>query len=169
MDNKMMVLLEDIKSLVLANVEGQKAFEERFERRLTNLELDMAEIKKTILVVIKEIGNVKTELADVKADLADVRNDLADVRNDLADVKTELVDVRNDLADVKTELADAKNELKILESKVAQLRETVTASNRKNEMWFDLLAREYGKLRLEMEALKEEVNLLSQNVPAPAE
>ncbi len=134
MDNKMMVLLEDIKSLVLANIEGQKAFEERFERRLTNLELDMAEIKKTILVVIKEIGNIKTELADVKADLA-----------------------------------DAKNELKILESKVAQLREAVTASNRKNEMWFDLLAREYGKLRLEMEALKEEVNLLSQNVPASAE
>jgi cell division protein FtsB len=36
-------------------------------------------------------------------------------------------------------------------------------------MWFDLLAREYGKLRLEMEALKEEVNLLSQNVQIPAE
>ncbi len=162
MDNKMMVLLEDIKSLVLANIEGQKAFEERFERRLTNLELDMAEIKKTILVVIKEIGNIKTELADVKADLADVKTELADVKADLADVKTEL-------ADVKADLADAKNELKILESKVAQLREAVTASNRKNEMWFDLLAREYGKLRLEMEALKEEVNLLSQNVPASAE
>jgi len=134
MDNKMMILLEDIKSLVLANIEGQKAFEERFERRLTNLELDMAEIKKTILVVIKEIGNIRTELTDVKADLA-----------------------------------DAKNVLKILESKVAQLRETVTASNRKNEMWFDLMAREYGKLRFELEALKEEVNRLSQNVPAPAE
>ena len=132
MDNKMMILLEDIKSLVLANIEGQKAFEERFERRLTNLELDMAEIKKTILVVIKEIGNIRTELTDVKADLA-----------------------------------DAKNVLKILESKVAQLRETVTASNRKNEMWFDLLAREYGKLRLDVEALKEEVNLLSQNVQIP--
>lgn len=43
MDNKMMVLLEDIKSLVIANIEGQKAFEERFERRLTNLEFDMAD------------------------------------------------------------------------------------------------------------------------------
>ncbi len=134
MDNKMMVLLEDIKLLVMANIKGQKAFEERFERRLTNLELDMAEIKKTILVIIKEIGNIKRELADVR-----------------------------------NELADVKNDLKLLESKVTQLRETVTASNRKNEMWFDLMAREYGKLRFELEALKEEVNLLSQNVQIPAE
>ncbi|TEB10114.1 coiled-coil domain-containing protein [Pelotomaculum propionicicum] len=155
MDNKMMVLLEDIKSLVMVNIEGQKAFEERFERRLTNLELEMAEIKKTILVVIKEISNIKIELADV--------------RNELADVRNELADVRNELADAKNELADAKNDLKVLESKVAQLRETVTASNRKNEMWFDLLAREYGKLRLEMETLKEEVNLISQNVQIPVE
>ncbi|NLI11113.1 MAG: hypothetical protein GX425_00445 [Peptococcaceae bacterium] len=141
MDNKMMVLLEDIKSLVMVNIEGQKAFEERFERRLTNLELEMAEIKKTILVVIKEISNIKIELADV----------------------------RNELTGIRNELADAKNDLKVLESKVAQLRETVTASNRKNEMWFDLLAREYGKLRLEMETLKEEVNLISQNVQIPVE
>lgn len=91
-------------------------------------------IKKTILIVIKEISNIKTELTNIR-----------------------------------DKLAEAKNDLKILENKVAQLRETVTASNRKNEVWFDLMAREYGKLRFELEALKEEVNRLSQNVPAPAE
>lgn len=45
MDNKMMVIPEDIKSLVKANIEGQKVFEERFETRLTNIENEMSEQK----------------------------------------------------------------------------------------------------------------------------
>ncbi|MDD2444416.1 MAG: hypothetical protein PHS52_07955 [Desulfotomaculaceae bacterium] len=70
MDNKMMIILEDIKSLVKVNIEGQKAFEERFETRLSNIE---------------------------------------------------------------------------------------------NEMWSDLIAREYGRMRMDIELLKEEVSFLSQN------
>ena len=128
MENKMMALLEDIKSLVKANIEGQKAFEERFERRLTNLENEMAETKTSLLAVIKEISNVKTELAGVK-----------------------------------TELAGVQNDLKLLENKVEQLNEKMSTSTRKNEMWFDLIAREYGRLRMDMEFLKEEGSLLSQN------
>lgn len=135
MENKMIILLEDIKSLVKTNIEGQKAFEERFERRLTNLENEMAETKTTLLAVIKEIGNVKAELASVKTELTGV----------------------------KTELAGVKNDLKLLEKKVEQLKEKTSTSTRKNEMWFDLIAREYGRLRMDMEFLKEEGSLLSQN------
>lgn len=65
-----MIILEDIKSLVKVNIEGQKAFEERFETRLSNIE---------------------------------------------------------------------------------------------NEMWSDLIAREYGRMRMDIELLKEEVSFLSQN------
>lgn len=46
MEKQFMPLLEEIKSLVKANLEGQKAFEERFDRRLTNLENKVAENTK---------------------------------------------------------------------------------------------------------------------------
>jgi hypothetical protein len=36
-------------------------------------------------------------------------------------------------------------------------------STRKNEIWFDLVAREYGKLRFDLDVLKEEVSLSGIN------
>lgn len=125
MENKMMTLLEDIKSLVKANIEGQKAFEERFERRPSKLENEMASIEQTVMAVIKEISNVRTDL--------------------------------------KQDIADVKNALALLEDNVEKFKEKIVLSNRKNETWFDLLAKEYGRLRLDLDFLKEEFSQLTPN------
>ncbi len=58
MDNKMMVILEDIKSLVKVNIEGQKAFEERFETRLTNIGNEISEQKALLSKAIEAIGKI---------------------------------------------------------------------------------------------------------------
>jgi len=81
---------------------------------------------------------------------------LSVIKNDLAGVKT-------DIAAIKTELTSVKNDLRTLEDKVEHLKEKIITGTRKNEMWSDLIAREYGRMRMDIEFLKEEVSFLSQN------
>jgi len=51
-----------------------------------------------------------------------------------------------------------------LEDRLDQLKGKTISGARKNDMWFDLIAREYGKMRMDIEFFKEEVSFLSQNV-----
>ena len=135
METQFMPLLEEIKSLVKANLEGQRAFGERFDRRLTEIENKMAEDTKLLFAAVKESSTIKAELVEVKNWL--------------------------DSLEVKLEQLDAR--IGRLETKVEQLGEKAALSTRKNEIWFDLVAREYGKLRFDLDVLKEEVSLSGIN------
>ncbi|OPZ74470.1 MAG: Chromosome partition protein Smc [Firmicutes bacterium ADurb.Bin456] len=156
MEKQFMPLLEEIRSLVKANLEGQKAFEERFDRRLTDLETKVAENTKILFSTVKEISKVKDELIEIKNRLAAL-----EARTGRLEAKVEQLDIRTGRLETKVGQLDIRTGQ--LETKVEQLGEKITLGIRKNEIWFDLIAREYGKLRLELDVLKEEITLSGVN------
>ncbi|HHU85959.1 MAG TPA: hypothetical protein GXZ25_04005 [Peptococcaceae bacterium] len=86
-----MPLLEEIKSLVKANLEGQRTFEERFDRRLTEIENKMAEDTKILFAAVKESSTIKAELVEVEN------------RLDSLEVKLEQLDARIGRLETKVE------------------------------------------------------------------
>ncbi|KYH33495.1 hypothetical protein [Neomoorella mulderi] len=153
-EQKVLLMLENIQAMVKANLEGQKAFEEAFERRLSALEkgVDCLNEKmqwaaNAVRDLRQEVGAVQGEIVSLKADVAELKAEMAAVKADVAELKTEMAVVKADVAELKVEMASVKEE-------IANLRAENTTQHQKMERRLNVLAGEFGRQHIEIEMLK---------------
>ncbi|QGP91535.1 hypothetical protein MGLY_08710 [Neomoorella glycerini] len=139
-EQKVLLMLENIQAMVKANLEGQKAFEEAFERRLSALEKGVDCLKEKMQWAANAVSDLKQEVGAIKGEIVLLKADVAEL-------KAEMVAVKADVAELKAEMAAVKEEL-------ANLRAENTSQHQKMERRLNVLAGEFGRQHVEIEMLK---------------
>ncbi|MBE3572890.1 MAG: hypothetical protein IMW95_08050 [Moorella humiferrea] len=167
-EQKVLLMLENIQAMVKASLEGQKAFEEAFERRLSALEKGVDCLKEkmqwaanAVRDLRQEVGAIQGEIVSLKADVAELKVEMAVVKADVAELKVEMAAIKADVAELKTEMAAVKADVAELKVEMASVKEEIanlhaenTTQHQKMERRLNVLAGEFGRQHIEIEMLK---------------
>ncbi|GAB7387029.1 hypothetical protein BSNK01_08650 [Bacillaceae bacterium] len=144
-------LFEELRSLVKTNLEGQRAFEERFDRRLTRLEKAVESLKQDRDLIISQLNVVQKDVAVLKQDVAVLKEDVAVLKRDVAVLKEDVAVLKQDVAVLKEDVAVLKQDVSVLKQDVSSLKK----GQKNMEASFEFLAGEYGKQKMQLEMVKE--------------
>jgi len=89
-------------------------------------------LKTEIASVVTSITDVNSNIADIKRDNASVNSNIADIKRDNASVKTDIASVKTDIASVKSSImADIKRDNASVKTDIANIKSSIMADNSK--------------------------------------
>ena len=116
-EEKMLVMMEELRDSIQLIAEGQIASEERLTRNINEFKKDMAEFKEEMMMFKYEMYKFKDEMYEFKKEMYEFKDEMYEFRKEMYKFKDEMYEFKDEMYEFQEDTSRRFDQLDVTLSK----------------------------------------------------